>query len=198
VLRLADRFAIALVPELATSTWTVTPLARQDGRWRKAAPGDGLSAFVAGAPAASERAINVDQTNESVVVGERVIVKWFCHVGSRPSRAAVLVEHLEVVGFAGIPKPLGTVDWRPSTGEALTLAQGDAYLPGARDGWDWCVEALEDDAGRPVGRELGRLVAGLHSALATPSPHISEPSRLAGSDEIAGCATVPSRPSTTP
>jgi maltokinase len=186
VLRLADRFAIAVVPEPAASTWTVTPLARQDGRWRKAGPGDGLSAFVTGAPAASERAIDVDQTNESVVVGERVIVKWFRHVGPGSSRAAVLVGHLEAVGYAGIPKPLGAVDWVSSAGETLTLAQGDMYLPGARDGWDWCVEALENDPGRAVGRDLGRLVAGLHSALATPSPLIAEPTRLAGSDEIAG------------
>jgi len=186
VLRLADRFAIALIPEAAASTWTVTPLARRDGRWRKARPGDGLSAFVAGAPAASERAIDVDQTNESVVIGERAIVKWFRRVGPGPSRAAVLVEHLEVVGYPGIPKPLGRVDWRSPTGETLTLAQGDAYLPGARDGWDWCVEALEQDRGGPLGRDLGRLVAGLHAALATPSPLIAEPLRLAGSDEIAG------------
>ena len=186
MLHLADRFAIALVPEPAASTWTVTPLTRQDGRWRKAAPGDGLSAFVTGAPAASERAIDVDQTNESVVVGERVIVKWFRHVGPGPSRAAALVGHLEAVGYTGIPKPLGAVEWRSPTGETLTLAQGDAYLPGARDGWDWCVEALEQDSGRPVGRDLGRLVAALHSALVSPSPLIAEPRRPAGPDEIAG------------
>jgi maltokinase len=186
VIRLADRFAIAVAPEAGTSRWIVTPLARQDGRWRKATPGDGLSAFVAGAPAASERAIEVDQTNDSVVVGERVIVKWFRLVGPRPSRAAVVVGHLEAVGYAGIPKPRGAVDWLSPRGETLTLAQGDMYLPEARDGWDWCVEAVEADPGRLVGRDLGRFVADLHSALATPSPRIPEPERLASPAEVAG------------
>jgi maltokinase len=187
-LRLGDRFAVALVAELDGGYRAVRAV-RDDilvTSWRLVRPGDGLSAFVAGAPAASERAIEVDQTNASVVVGERAIVKWFRAVGPGPSRATVLLAHLDAVRFADMPTPLGTLTWRRPDGPDLTIAQGDAFLPGARDGWEWCLERLErhvahDEGPCPVGCDpwigapLGRLVARLHAALATPSAVIADP-----------------------
>jgi maltokinase len=172
---LSDRFAVALVPD--GDAWVSVPLAGFGGRWWTAAAGDGLSAFVAGVPAASERAIEADQTNASVVVGERVIVKWFRRVGPGPSRAATLLAHLDAVGFRGVPQPLGTVAWRTADGSELALARGDAWLPGARDGWEWAVERLESGEPAPAvtGRDLGVLVGGLHAALATPSSVIADP-----------------------
>ena len=126
---------------------------------------------------ASERPIGVDQTHDSVVVGERAIVKWFRRVGPGPSRATLLLAHLAEVGFDGIPAPLGSLAWRSPSGVELTLAQGDAYLPDARDGWEWCDErAVAGDAS--IGRELGELVAGLHRALATTSSVIARPGRI--------------------
>jgi maltokinase len=191
--RLADRFAIALAAEPG-DRFGVVPVVRDDilvTSWRHARPGDGLSAFVAGVPMASERAIDGDQTNTSVVVGERAIVKWFRMVGPEPSRAATLIAHLDAVGFREMPAPLGSVAWRSPAGHELTIAQGDAFLPGARDGWDWCVERLErhvahgDDACPAgcdpwIGGPLGQLVARLHAALARPSAAIAGPVAAAG------------------
>ena len=182
--RLTDRLGVALAAEEAGSFASV-PVAREDygGPWRRARAGDGLSAFVAGVPEASERPIGVDQTHESVVVGERAILKWFRRVGPGPSRASLLLAHLTEVGFEGIPAPLGTLAWRSPSGAGLTLAQGDAFLPEARDGWDWCLERCEaGDA--TVGALLGELVAELHRALATPSPIIEVPVGSAGREEI--------------
>lgn len=204
-LRLGDRFAVALFAQV-DSSFLVVPLTRDEvlvTSWHVAVPGDGLSAFVAGVPMASERAIEGDQTNASVVVGERVIVKWFLRVGPGPSRAAVLLAHLEERGFGEIPAPLGSLTWRSPAGVELVLAQGDTFLPGARDGWDWCIERLERHVahdelphadtgrglgGRPpsggecppgcdpwIGGPLGRLVARLHAALGTPSAVIPAP-----------------------
>jgi maltokinase len=186
VIRLTDRFAVALATDAhdGDGAFLVTPMTRDDagGRWRLAIAGDGLSAFVAGVPMASERSIAVDQTNSSVVVGERAIVKWFRRVGPGPSRSATLLAHLGAVGFDGIPAPLGSVTWVSPDGVELTLAQGDAFLPGARDGWEWCVErAAAGDAS--VGRELGELVAGLHRALAMPSAIIDSPLGVASADQ---------------
>jgi maltokinase len=182
--RLTDRFGVALAAEPG-GIFAAVPIAREEygGPWRRARPGDGLSAFAAGVPMASERAIGVDQTHDSVVVGERVIVKWFRHVGPGPSRASLLLAHLAEVGFDGIPTPLGSITWRSPGDVELTLAQGDAYLAGARDGWEWCLErAAAGDAS--IGRELGGLVDGLHRALATPSSAIEHPVGSAGREEI--------------
>jgi maltokinase len=197
-LRLGDRFAVALIAEPG-ERFLVVPLVRDEilvTSWQHARRGDGLSAFVAGVPAASERAIEGDQTNASVVVGERVIVKWFRTVGPGPSRAAILLAHLDAVGFPSIPTPLGSVAFRRPTGPALTIAQGDALLPDARDGWEWCVEPLErhvahgpascpTDCDPWIGGRLGRLVGGLHAALATSSPAIPEPAASADAVTVA-------------
>jgi maltokinase len=183
--RLTDRFAVALAadPGAESGAFVVVPLAHDGARWRRAVPGDGLSAFVAGVPAASERAIGVDQTHASIVVGERAIIKWFRRVGPGPSRAAELVAHLAAVGFVRIPRPLGSLTWRSPAGIELTLAQGDAYLSGARDGWDWCLERVPGDPS--VGRALGELVSELHRALASPSVVITEPLAVAGGADVA-------------
>ncbi len=189
-LRLTDRFSIVLASEPGAEAHLVVPLARADGRWRRAVAGDGLSAFVAGAPMASERALGVDQTNDSVIVGERLIVKWFRRTGPEPSRATILLAHLAERGFAEIPAPLGALTWRSPAGRELTVAQGDAFLPDARDGWEWCVDRLERhvahgddlcpaDCDPWIGRRLGRLVARLHAALLGPSTVIPEPPDLA-------------------
>ncbi|HEY7131591.1 MAG TPA: hypothetical protein VH440_05030 [Candidatus Limnocylindrales bacterium] len=175
--RLTDRFAVALL-DTGDGGFASVPILRWGfAGWRRAVAGDGLSAFVAGVPLASERAIGVDQTHESVVVGERAIVKWFRTVGPSPSRATLLLGHLAAVGYRGIPQPLGSIAWRSPAGIELTIAQGDAFLAGARDGWEWVVERAEagPETAISTGRELGRLVAGLHRALALPSPLIAGP-----------------------
>ena len=172
--RLTDRFGVALCAD--DDGFLVVPLVRAaaDG-WRKAVPGDGLSAFVAGVPMASERPIGVDQTHDSVVVGERAIVKWFRKVGPEPSRAMTLLAHLDAVGFGSIPTPLGSIAWKSPARVQLTLAHGATYLPGARDGWEWCGEALEERLDPAIGTRLGRLTAHLHAALRQSSPIIEEP-----------------------
>lgn len=199
--RLGGRNAVALTL-VGDGSFEVVPLVLDDvlvTSWRVARPGDGLSAFVAGVPAASERAIAADQTNTSVVVGERAIVKWFRRIGPGPSRAAPLVAHLDAVGFRGIPPPLGSISWRSPAGIELALAQGDGFLPDARDGWEWIVERLAAharhilagavdcpaDCDPWVGRPLGSLVAGLHAALATPSRVIAVPRMEAAPDDVA-------------
>jgi maltokinase len=199
-IRLTDRYGVALAAD--EGAFVVLPVVRDgaDG-WREAGPGDGLSALVAGVPMASERAIVTDQTNESVVVGERAIIKWSRRVGPGPSRATTLTAHLDALGFAGIPEPLGTLTWQSPAGAELTLARGDTYLPDARDGWGWCVARLEahlahDDGACPpgcdplIGEPLGRLVADLHVALATPSDVIPEPAARATAEDALAWATM--------
>jgi maltokinase len=170
--------ALAMEPGAPDGPFVVVPLARGADGWRRAGPGDGLSAFAAGAPAASERAVGVDQTHESIVVGERIVLKWYRRVGPEPSRATLLLDHLAEVGYPGIPTPLGSLAWRSPSSVTLTLAQGDAFLSGARDGWEWCVERAES-GDVAVGARLGKLVRGLHGSLALPSSVLPEPLAMA-------------------
>lgn len=127
-----------------------------------------------------ERAMAVDQTHESVVVGETAVVKWMVETAASP--ALDVVSHLAAVGFGRMPKPWGFLHWR-SPERMLVLASVTSYLVDASDGWSWCVDDVTAfvagrmsmaDCLEPV-KEMAELTADLHAALATSSPTIERP-----------------------
>ncbi|MEU4243686.1 hypothetical protein [Actinoplanes sp. NPDC026619] len=132
-----------------------------------------------------ERPITVDQTNVSVVVGERVVVKWM-RTPQPAARAPRLLAHLAAAGFTRMPPPHAALF---ADGALVALVTG--FLPQAEDGWDWCTNALLSwlDGGPPAdfAPDLGALTADLHAALATPAipsvltgaPPAAAPSSLA-------------------
>lgn len=137
---------------------------------------------------ATERPVAVDQTNESWIVGEDAVVKWPTQPLVGPHPAAERLRRLAAAGFAATPRLRGLVEWRPSADAPWTLvASAVDYLPGAEDGWTWCLAeartalGLQAGAPRPFAAELGRLTAAMHLALAGPRP-----SRLAGTDARTG------------
>ncbi|CAN5883210.1 hypothetical protein BH09ACT7_BH09ACT7_51760 [soil metagenome] len=168
-----------------------------DGGWRRAHPGDGaaeallhLLAGVHGSAtrgrftvrswterdAVGERPIAaVDQTNESVIVGDAAVVKWATHLQEGPHPAPHRISILRDNGFRGMPRPWGLVTWQPPAGAQTLVAVVDEYLPGAVDGWTWAVNLVTEAAraqGAPPGPVLtataavGRVVADLHATLA--------------------------------
>ena len=142
-------------------------------------------------PWIGERAIDVDQSNESVVVGERAVVKRSVWMAPDNRRPIVLPEHLAAAGFTEMPAPLGHAAWRHGAGLA-PVASVASYLPDARDGWDWYVELVDRsideasvDAVEPAAA-LGALTARLHSSLATPTGVLPAPSAAADEHDVAG------------
>lgn len=173
---------------------SASPMVRTDaGTWRRARPGDGAAEALLRVLAASddvtigdftvrswtsrattgERPVGVDQTNESVIVGDTAVVKWATHLQEGPHPAITRLTTLRDKRFAGIPTPWGIVTWHPRCGAETLVASADAYLPGAVDGWTWAVDLVTDAAG--AGRveplvdaagAVGVLIADLHAALA--------------------------------
>jgi predicted trehalose synthase len=97
--------------------------------------------------------IEVDQSNESIVVGGKAVVKRLVWTAPGNERPMVLPAHLVAAGFDEMPAPLGNASWQNDVG-AVPLVSIDAYLPDARDGWDWYVELFErslDLDGDPLG-----------------------------------------------
>jgi maltokinase len=133
----------------------------------------GLRVFAPIAPGPMrERAITVDQTNRSVVVGERVVVKWMRSPGA--DRSPRLLAHLAEAGFTRMPTPHAAL----FRGDDL-VALITQFLPGALDGWDWGVDALlEGGPAADFGADVGRLAAELHAALATPTSVIPSPVKI--------------------
>jgi maltokinase len=136
-------------------------------------------------PWIGERAIEVDQSNESIVVGRVAVVKRSVWTSPGDERPLVLPAHLVAAGFEEMPAPLGNASWEHPDGVA-PLASITEYLPEARDGWDWYVELVERmlddrsvDAVEPAAA-LGAITARLHVALATPTDVLPAPTAAAG------------------
>jgi maltokinase len=163
----------------------------ESGEWRRAHSGDGaaeaLLTLLANVDerrmgnftvrswvrqvAVGERPVGVDQTNESVIVGDSAVVKWATHMQEGPHPAPHRIAVLRAAGFTGMPTPWGLVTWQPPGGTETLVASVDAYVPNAVDGWTWAVDELTDAAlaGRRPGivEHLGPLVAEMHLCLRT-------------------------------
>jgi maltokinase len=163
------------------------------GQWRRAQPGDGVAEALLGLlaevpgsatrgrftvrswarhAATGERSVGVDQTNESVIVGDAAVVKWATHLQDGPHPAPRRISVLHDAGFGGMPAPWGLVTWHSPGGAETLVANVDEYLPGAVDGWTWAVDLITDAAGArrtaplvAATTQVGEVIAELHAAL---------------------------------
>lgn len=128
--------------------------------------------------ASQVRALNVEQSNSSIVFDERIIVKLFrrVHEGANPDVDAV--ERLLEQGYEHVPHQLGVLAHPHRNGSVQHLAVAREYLAGATDGWHLALTSLrilyarhEDPAMSggdfaPDAGRLGRITGQLHLALA--------------------------------
>jgi maltokinase len=135
-------------------------------------------AVTAGLGGAEERPIGIDQSNTSYVVGERVVVKLFRRVWPGIHPEVELVEYL-TGRVDSVPAFAGALEWN---GHAVALLQ--EFVPGGRDGWSWCGDAVLAGDVSAIGR-LGALSAELHSALAAMGAVAAGPAELRGWREAA-------------
>lgn len=115
------------------------------------------------------RPLGAEQSNSSLVYGDRFILKIFrrLHPGSNPDLELPLA--LARAGCGRVPAPVAW--YRSAAPEPFTLGVLQPFLPGSRDGWVLALEALA--AGRSFraeARELGRVTAEVHTALADALP----------------------------
>ncbi len=167
------------------------------GRLREAEPGDGVYAALVAAcgrgeaavgqagavafralgnpprPVGEERALGIDQTNTSVIVGDRII-KLYRRLEAGAHPEVELVEALAARGFGSIPAARGAVRYRTTSGVPTDLAIVQDLIPGAADGWESLIAPLErqlEGTGDPeaLGEELtlvGTTAGLLHAELA--------------------------------
>lgn len=123
----------------------------------------------AGIPTGSVRDIEVDQSNDSVIIDESVMVKWQLDavVSPAPERLLTLTD-------SGLtPSVRAVVRWRHSDGLDRTVMTAADYLPDAQDGWSWAVELVRAhaqgasvDAIEPFA-VIGEMTARMHLAFAS-------------------------------
>jgi maltose alpha-D-glucosyltransferase / alpha-amylase len=125
------------------------------------------------------RILGAEQSNSSVILGERVIGKLVRRVVDGDSPDVTVPEHLAAVGFANAPGLVGTLDVADGERICTVVVVHDAV---ANEGDLWSIaeellaaEAAGDPDGDPAVFDeivalLGRRVAELHLALAVSRP----------------------------
>lgn len=190
-----DARGYALVRDARGVTYGVPFVVDADGP-RRAAAGDGVSAALLAAlprlagnqwlrakvfeqvavqAAGGESGIDVDQTNDLVVVNGTdrgpAVVKWDLHPmegeQAGPARLAALAES----GFAGTPRTFALVRTQ-ADGSSFGVATVSQYVRDAQDGWQWAVDDVRalavsaDDRIDAAVDAVADLVARMHAALA--------------------------------
>lgn len=127
-----------------------------------------VEVFNGGIPQGSVRELEVDQSNDSVIAAESVMVKWQLDavVSPAPDRLRALN------GREITPQLHALVTWNSELGEKRTVLTAVEYVKDATDGWTWAVELVRSlalgEAVDPIGpfRTLGEMSANMHSVLA--------------------------------
>jgi len=156
-------------------------------------PGEGsrFACRAAGGAAASgtldERRLGVEQSNTSVVIGERLILKLFRLLEPGENPDLEVGAFLTDAGFADTPSVAGSVTYVPIAGEPCAAAVLQELVPATGDAWALMLAALADDpdAGLRHAARIGSLTAGLHRALASRPDHPAFPARPATTAETA-------------
>jgi trehalose synthase-fused probable maltokinase len=185
----SERYLVPMVdgrePANGDGLWTA--LAEAIGREERIGP------FVASRAAGfepgplEERALNVEQSNTSVVLGERLILKLYRLLEAGENPDVEMSAFLTDAGFADTPALAGSLGYEPGDDSHASAAMLQTYVPGATDGWSAMLTALDTDIGRGIdmAARIGDLTARLHRALRSRPDHPDFPARAATAEETA-------------
>ena len=124
---------------------------------------------------AGQRPIGLDQSNTTLIVGDRLALKLYRRLERGPHPDIEIGRYLtEQASVAFVPAYAGCVRWR---GHAIGMLQ--AYVSDAEDGWTWASQAVQEGDVTDIAR-LGANTATLHAALAQME------SRPATTEEVEG------------
>jgi trehalose synthase-fused probable maltokinase len=139
--------------------------------------------------------LQVEQSNTSVVLGERLILKLYRLLEPGDNPDVEVSAFLTDAGFADTPAVAGAMAYAADDREPSAAAMLQAYVPLTGDAWAAMLRILADDPrqGVDLAATLGGLTAALHAALASRPDHPSFPARPAIGAETAAWRTSAER-----
>src|SRR5687767_8176475 len=140
------------------------------------------------AAALVERRLRVEQSNTSIVLDERLMLKLYRLLEPGESPDLEVSAFLTDAGFADTPAVAGAMTYAPDDGEpAAAAAMLQAFVPSSGDAWAAMLRALasDPDGGVEIAASVGRATAAMHAALASRPDHPSFPARPATVPETA-------------
>src|SRR5687767_12775639 len=120
------------------------------------------------AAALVERRLRVEQSNTSIVLDERLILKLYRLLEPGESPDLEISAFLTEAGFADTPAVAGAMTYVPDDGETAAAAMLQAFVPSSGDAWAAMLEALASHArsGVEIAASVGGVTAAMHAALA--------------------------------
>lgn len=140
------------------------------------------------AGALTEQRLAVEQSNTSVRLGDRLIMKLYrlLEPGENPDLEVPIF--LTDVGFADAPPVAGSIHWVPDSGQRAAAVALQAFVPSVGDAWNAMLRTLAEEPGTGLEQatRIGAVTAAMHAALASRPDHPAFPARAATNAETAG------------
>jgi trehalose synthase-fused probable maltokinase len=139
-------------------------------------------------PAMAERRLRVEQSNTSIILGDRLILKLFRLLEPGVNPDLEVGTFLTEVGFDDTPPMAGGITWHPDDGEPAAAAMLQGLVPSRGDAWAAMLELLRTnpDEATAQAAAIGGLTRAMHRALASHPDHPDFPARAATDAEAAG------------
>jgi maltokinase len=131
------------------------------------------------------RPIGGEQSNSTVVFGERLALKAYRRLEDGESAELEMLRFLAVHGFEHAPRLLGSYRY---TGALVTATLGilQEFVPDGRDGWADALASLADpEPFLPRLHRLGQVTARMHAVLASGDEPAFRPEPLGAPPEAA-------------
>jgi maltose alpha-D-glucosyltransferase/alpha-amylase len=127
-----------------------------------------------------------EQSNSTLVVGRKAVLKLFRRLNPGIHPEAELTRYLTECEFSGTPALLGEMIRVDANGESATVAVLQGYVANQGDGWAWTLQQLDrlvDEGATPYAesaephfesysafaRTIGKRLGEMHTALARPT-----------------------------
>jgi len=133
-----DGFARALLEDIRNDRDLP---ALRGGRFRARATANAGAVTFADAP--TVRQLDVEQSNTSVVVGERVILKGYRRVHAGPAPELEIARFLDAAGYRNTPALYGSLEYVDAAGQSTALAIAQEFVESQGDGWSVTIAYLE-------------------------------------------------------
>ena len=158
--------------------------------------------------ASTSRVVGVEQSNTSIIYGDRAIMKVYRRLVDGPNPEVELGRYLTGAGFGAVPRLLALAQLSAPAGFVADLLVLQEFVPNDGDGWAWAVAAAKQAlvaADTPAAladwleRErttiehaatLGTTTAQLHATLAAATDADLRPTTVTVDDRANWAATL--------
>jgi trehalose synthase-fused probable maltokinase len=155
-------------------------------------PGPALDELLPGGRAAAEdlaeRAMGVEQSNTSVRLGDRLMLKIYRLLEPGVNPEVEVLDLLTERGFSHAPLAAGSMRYLLDDAEPAAAGIVQSLVPARGDAWAWMLDRLVAPSGEPeeaiaAASDIGGITAELHAALQSVPDRPDFPSRVATPEE---------------